>query len=129
MTAPAPNLLLDDDTWDLVMTRGNLTTSSGYDAARQAVYQRLRFFKGEWYADENVGIPYWQSILARKNPDLAAIREIFRQAILVTPGIASITSIRLDWADQGARQMSLSFSAVMDDGSLLVTDGYAVGAP
>ena len=82
MSAPAGNLLLDDDTWDLVLENGNLVVSSGYDACRQAVHQRLRFFAGDWFADESVGIPYWQRILGKKNPDVAAIREVFRSAIL-----------------------------------------------
>jgi hypothetical protein len=127
MSAPAGNLLLDDTTWDLVLERGNLVISSGYDATRQACYQRLRFFAGEWWADENVGLPYWQRILGKKQPDTAAIREVFRAAILASPGIASVTSINLRWTD--TREMTLDFVAVMDSGALLVTDGFAIGAP
>lgn len=127
MSAPAGNLLLDDDTWDLVLVNGNLVVSSGYDATRQACYQRLRFFAKEWFADENVGLPYWERILGKKQPDVPAIREVFRQAILGSPGIASVTSIDIAWT--GERTMALSFVAVMDSGSLLVTDSFQVGAP
>lgn len=127
MSAPAPNLLIDDTTGDLYLSNGNLVINSGYDAVRQAVYSRLRFFAGEWFADENIGIPYWNDILGKKQPNLPAIREIFRQAILKTPGIASITSI--DLRQTTTRGYTLTFSAKMDDGSLLVTDGLAIGAP
>jgi hypothetical protein len=126
MTAVAPNLLLDDDTWDLVLSNGNLVISSGHDAARQAVYNRLRFFKGEWFADENVGVPYWSDILI-KNPNIPAIREVIRKAIEETPGISEVISISLE-RDTG-RTYNLSFKARLFDDTLLVTDGYAIGAP
>ena len=127
MSAPAPNLLLDEDTWDLVLENGNLVLSSGYDACRQAVHQRLKLFAGEYFADENVGIPYWRDILGKKAPNLPAIREIFRRAVLESPGIASVVSI--DLRQTGTRDHTLSSQAKMDDGTLLVTDGFAIGAP
>ena len=129
MSTPAGNLLLDDTTWDLVLVNGNLAISSGVDAVRQACYQRLRFFAGEWFADESVGIPYWSRILGKKQPDVAAIKEIFRQAILATPGVAAVTSISLDWTDAAARTMTLSFVAALDDGTQMVTDTFYLGAP
>ena len=32
---------------------------------------RLRFFKGEWFLDDERGMPWWQRILV-KNPDVVA---------------------------------------------------------
>lgn len=126
MPAVAPNLLLDDDTWDLYLESGNLVISSGHDAARQAVNYRLRLFMGEWFMDENEGVPYWTQILI-KNPNLPAIREIIRARIAATPGISEVLSISLE-KDTG-RTYSLSFKAKLYDDTLLVTDGFALGAP
>ena len=127
MTAPAPDLLLDDDTWDLVLENGDLVVSSGDDAVRQAIYKRLRFFAGEWWADESVGVPYWSDILGKKAPNLPAIREIFRQTIAGTPGVASVDTIKLE--SSGGRSYSLAFTVTQDDGTRLLTDSFIVGAP
>jgi hypothetical protein len=126
MSSVAGNLLLDDDTWDLYLENGDLVVSSGYDAVRQALYSRLRFFAGEWFADENIGIPYWDDVLIKK-PNLPAIREIFRAQIAATPGVASVDSISL--AQSSGRSYSLSFVVTMDDGTLLESDSFQVGAP
>jgi hypothetical protein len=126
MTAVATDLLLDDDDWDLVLEDGDLVVNSGHDAVRQALYKRLRFFAGEWFADENIGIPYWDDVLVKK-PNLPAIREIFRQQISATPGVASVDSISL--AQSSGRNYALSFVVTMDDGTLLESDSFQVGAP
>lgn len=129
MSLVAPDLLLDPDTWDLVLENGDLSLSSGADAAMQAIMQRIRFFLGEWFADESLGVPYWTEILGKKAPNIPAIREVFRQTILSAPGVASINKIDLAWASTGTRTMNLTFEAVMDDGTLLNTDGLQVGSP
>jgi hypothetical protein len=127
VSAVAGNILIDEDTGLFVLDGGNLVISSGHDAARQAVYSRLRFFKAEWFMDEDLGIPYWTEILGVKNPNIPAIRELFRQVIAGTPGIDSVISIDLSWTD--TRKMTLSFKAKLYDETLLVTDGFAVVAP
>jgi hypothetical protein len=119
LSAAAGNLLLDDD-GDLAIINGNLAISSGSGAVLQAVRSRLGFFQGEWFLDESVGIPYWQQILGIKNPPLPAIREIFRKEIATTPGIASVTSIDLRYT--GSRELTLTWTAKMDDGATTVTD-------
>lgn len=124
MTAPAYDLLIDDEaagTGDLVMISGDLVINSGIDAVRQAAYSRLRFFKGEWFADELVGIDFWGSILI-KNPSLPDIREIIRQELLATPGIRSVEQILLDLTNS-TRALAVSFAAMQDDGTMLVADG------
>jgi hypothetical protein len=126
VSAVAGNLLLDDSTWDLYLEAGNLVVSSGHDAVRQAVNYRLLFFRGEWFMDENEGMPYWSDIFI-KNPNLPAIREITRAKIAGTPGIDSVQSISLE-RDTG-RTYKLSFVAKQYDDTLLVTDSFALGAP
>lgn len=126
MSAAAGDLLLDPDTGDLALEYGDLVVSSGSDAVLQSIRQRLGFFKGEWFADENIGVPYWDSILI-KNPSLPAIRELFRQEILNSPGVASVESISLDYTGT-TRSLALSFTATADDGSLLTVDGLQVEA-
>lgn len=125
MSAPAYDLLLDTTTGDLAMAYGDLVISSGTDAVLQAIRQRLNFFKGEWFADESIGMPWFQSILV-KGADLTAIRELFRKEILATPGVASVTTITIDYVGT-TRTMTLDFVAVADSGAQLVADGWQLG--
>ena len=37
----------------------------GLDSVRQRVRQRLRFFRGEWFLDTTLGVPYFQNIFVR----------------------------------------------------------------
>jgi hypothetical protein len=125
VSAPAGNLLLDTITGDLAMVNGNLVIASGPDAVRQEVVSRLSFFAGEWFADESIGMPYWDRILGQKTVPLFAVREIFRSAIAETPGIASVDSIDLAYA--APRNAVLTFSATTDDGTQISVNGMQLG--
>lgn len=125
MSAVKGNLLLDDATWDLKLVNGNLVISSGDDAVRQAIYSRLRFFVGEHFADESIGILNFTDMFGKKQPNLTAIREDFRAEILATPGVASVESI--DLRHDSDRAYSLSFACKQDDGTRLLVDSFQLG--
>lgn len=100
---------LDAATGDLDLSTGNLTFVRGVDAVAQHLKIRLRFVKGEWFLDQRVGIPYRSQIWV-KNPNLAAIRTIYRRAILTTPGVDTLERIDLSF-DAPTRRLQLEFSA------------------
>lgn len=102
---------------DLDIDGAAMSIVDGDDALLQHLLIRLRLFKGEWFLDERVGVPYYDSILI-KNPDLVAIRSIFRQAILTTPGIASLDALTTSY-DSTTRTLTVTFTAVKDDGGTL----------
>lgn len=105
---------LDDD---LDLTGEKLSIVDGDDAIIQHLLVRLRFFKGEWFLDERVGVPYYDTILV-KNPDFIAIRSIFRNAILSTPGIANLDSLTTSF-EASTRKLTVSFAAIKTDGGVL----------
>jgi len=74
-------------------------------------------FKGEWFLDTRVGVPYYDSILI-KNPDLVVIRSIFRNAILSTPGIANLDALTTAF-DAASRKLTVEFTAIKEDGGTL----------
>jgi len=71
---------LDDDGDEFADETG-LAMTGDLDGIRQQVMLRLGFFKGEWFLDEERGVPWYEEILI-KSPNLIRIREIFREAIL-----------------------------------------------
>ena len=83
---------------------------------KQQVTLRLGFFKGEWFLDEETGLPWYEEIIV-KNPNLIRIREIFREAILSVAGINEVTFLDLLFSAY-ARTLSVNFKASTNLGEL-----------
>lgn len=118
--ATVRDLLISATTGDLVITGGQLELVSDLAAISQSIRTRLRFFLGEWFADESIGVPWFQSILV-KAPNLGAIRSTLRNEILATRGVASVTTFDFTF-DGATRTLSVRFSAVADTGELITFD-------
>lgn len=108
---PGDDLELDSASHDLAMVSG-----SAY--LPEKVRQRLLTFQGEWWLNPALGVPYYESILGQKNPDLSNIRAVFVDAILGVPGIASISSLSVAF-DNATRTYSVTFEAVGDNGETI----------
>lgn len=103
---------------DLDFSTGDLVLLTADDAIRQQVAIRLGFFLGEWFLNEDEGMPYLGTILGEKNPSPALMNEIFRRAILGVPGIVSLDTIEFDF-DNATRALSVTFSATCDTGAII----------
>lgn len=94
---------------DAVFINGPLTTEGLRVEEKEVVAQRLRIrlltFQNEWFADTSYGIPYYQSILAKK-PAKSAIDQIFQQEILSERGVSEILSYTSSFSN---RQYRASF--------------------
>ncbi len=108
-TIPTGDLDLDET--------GNLRWISGAEQVRQAIFCRLRFFRGEWFADLREGVPYYQSILVA-SPNLEIIRGIFRKVILGTPNVLGLASLDLSREE---RTLVVSFVAKSTEGDIVVS--------
>lgn len=106
-----------DANLDLDLTDDRLALIEDADAIAQKIGIRLRFFLGEWFLDERVGIPYYQQILV-KNPNLVAVQSLFRRSINTTPGVEEITSFDLA-VDAASRTATLNFSCRVQSGEII----------
>lgn len=97
---------LQDDKGDLVFTDNELTFVYGADEVKQRVTQRLRAFRGEWFLDLDVGVPYYQEILV-KNPSTTVVEGRLKQTIAATPGVIEITEFVFD-LDKSTRQATVN---------------------
>ena len=111
------NIAVDPVTGDFYLIGPSLAMVSDGTAITQAVKSALSLFLGEWYLDTSIGTAWFQNILV-KNPDLNAIREIFREQILGVQGITGIVQLNLDYSP-GARSLSVSYTATADAGQLI----------
>jgi hypothetical protein len=82
-------LKLDPASGDLDLTGGRLNLVTGPEEIAQKLRVRYRFFRGEFFADERVGIPYFDKIFI-KNPSFSAIQAIYREATITCPGIVAV---------------------------------------
>ena len=104
---------------DLKLHDGDLELVDGDFALTDSVAQALRIglktLAGEWFLDEQIGIPYFTQILGQKMSKLS-LTGIFREAILKTDGVSKLTQIDVDY-DASARQVKLDFEVELTDGS------------
>jgi hypothetical protein len=109
------DLKLDSVTGDIQITAGEPALTSGIDAIRQHLQMRLSTFRGEWFLDPTVGVPYFDDVF-KKNPDLTILNAVFTKAILDTPGVLSLTTLSFDLKTD--RTLDVTFDAMTTDGVL-----------
>ena len=106
-----------DQNGDLLIQDDALKIVDGDDAIVQHLSIRLRFFKGEFFLDTRLGVPYFDQVLI-KNPDLVSVRGILREVILETPGIDTIDAFSTEF-DGLTRKLAVTFTATKIDGEVL----------
>lgn len=99
---------------DLDVINGNLQLITGDEEIAQLLKNRLLSFRGEWFLNLELGLPYFEQIL-EKATSLSAIEGIYLKAITETPGVRDIETFRLDF-DPATRQIDLSFRARTSNG-------------
>lgn len=67
-----------------------IRTVSGVEAVAQNIDEMLSTFKGEWFLDLGLGVPYYQDILGQKY-DQERILNAFRTAILSVPNVTELS--------------------------------------
>jgi len=106
---------LDEDGDEYADATG-LAMTGDLPGIKQQVTLRIGFFRGEWFLDEEKGLPWYEEIIV-KNPNLIRIREIFREAILSVAGINEVTYLDLLFSAY-ARTLSVNFKASTNLGEL-----------
>ncbi len=110
-----PCVLLVTPSGDLDISAGLRVTTTLLQYTAQRLFDNLSFFLNEWFLNLNEGIPYFEKIIGQK-PDLALLDTLYRRAILATPGVGSISNIRLDF-DRATRVLAIRFEAQLVDGT------------
>jgi len=109
-----------DDQGDLAIENGDLVLLTGADAIRQHLKIRLRTFKGEWFLDQRLGVPYFDKILV-KNPSLPQVTSLYRKVITDTPGVTALLDLAVS-LDNAARRLTVTFAAETTDGPVELTE-------
>lgn len=93
-------LLLDQDTWDLVVDAfGNIALADRPYAIAQDVACACRLFSGELFYDTTKGVPYFPHILA-KAPPLGVVKAAYVQAAFTVSGVVAAQVFLSDFTDR-----------------------------
>lgn len=115
------DIRLDELTNDILISGGKLSIiSDNARAVRQRLLIRLRTFKGEWFLDSAVGVPYFQSIL-RQGVRKELVDVLLKRTILETEGVQRITSYS-STLNRQLRTYSASFSVTTLQGDSLLLE-------
>ncbi len=104
------------------------TNDATGDSTAQKLRIRFNFWRGEYFADTRLGVPYIRQgtslgILGEKW-DEPTFNAIMRNVILTTPGVASLRSYAVTF-DRQTRTASLVFTAILVNGFVFDSSNYA----
>lgn len=119
----AYDLALDMATGDLVIQDNDLLMINNAERVAQQIVITLREWLGEWFLRTTDGIPYLEYVLV-KNPNMAHIEQIFREAIIKVEGVTSVTSISLTF-ERVKRSLTVEYEAVTNYG--IITNKEVLG--
>ncbi len=114
-----------DQAWDIIISEGDVVLISDADYIPQKIKQLLLFVRGEFFRNTTLGMPWFDTILGQKNPDVATITTIItdtitKNKILKKLGVTSavVTNVAIDGSN---RTMSMSLE-VKANGQTTVTE-------
>lgn len=106
-------------TGDLDLSTGNLRLETNVAQVTAWKLSNLfGMFKGEWFLDQRVGVPYFQYVMV-SNPNLRLIGNIFTQVALAAPGVASVSDVSLNFTPRN-RTLDVEIAAQTNEGVTLI---------
>ncbi len=105
---------------DLKLVNGQFVIVDGIDAIAQQIFVQFNWFRGEWFLDTRLGVPYFEQIL-KKGASVRIVGQIFRQLILRTPGVTGLAKFVFK-VDRATRDATLEFEALTAFGTIVSSD-------
>ena len=117
-----------DENWDYVFGHGKNDYLTGREAVGQAVKSRLLLLYGEWWEDQQDGLPLFEKVLAGSGSEqhLQAVDIVFRQRIGDTRDVLGITQFDSTF-DRNKRAYSFTAAVETAYGELYVSNVKEAG--
>ena len=97
---------------DWTFGKGFANYTANADAVRQNVVTRIRSFKNDWFADIKHGID-WINLLGQRVNEKSILAAI-EKTVLDTPGVSTITRLRLSTSKDRVARIELQFTTLFD---------------
>lgn len=104
--------ILLSNSHDLAIIDFDLQLTTDEQAIAQRVKQALLLFRGEWFLDQTLGIPYYKDVLGTKN-SIDSVRAVFIDAIRSVAGVKDLTEFNIGLND-ATRTLSITMTIVDD---------------
>ena len=116
--------LLLDSTGDLDLSTNDLQLVTGLAAIRQELQIRYRFFLGEWFLNDEEGVPYQLHVL-KKNPNEAKVRAMLMDVARGCPGVIEIRSLSTS-LDNATRTLTVTIEVGAEVNGALVYESFVI---
>ncbi len=93
-------------TGDMMFGQGLANFAARAEACAQNVRTRLRLVLGEWFLDDDAGVPYLSQVFADHTP-LATVEATIKAAILGTTDVQAVVSFAMT-LDHARRLLSIT---------------------
>lgn len=103
---------------DIEIVNNTLVLVESEDEVKQRLAQRLRTFFGEWFLDNEIGLPYYENIFI-KNPNAGLVEAIIKDEITDTPGVLELLSFDIE-IDKATRHLTVDFMVRATTGNVEV---------
>lgn len=110
---------------DLDLSTGTPVLLEGLEARRQQMTVHLKRFRGHWFLNPDVGIPYVQRVFV-KGTTPAELHALYTTAILEVPGWLEVLSLSVA-VDAQTRVLSVDFHALTTEGVVVGTVPVTLG--
>lgn len=126
MLSTDPIDILLNASGDLDLSNGkDLQLSAGQTGVAQAIRIGVQFVMGEWFADLDKGVAYFEKIWGQKFDEPVVLTE-FRKAILAAPGVGRLDSITATF-NNATRVLTVTWVAITEFGDT-VSDSLSLAA-
>jgi hypothetical protein len=105
---------------DLELDRGSYVIVDGATYIRQRIAARFKWWLGEWFRDQRLGVPYQRDVFV-KNPNIQLIRSMFRRLIEQTPGVLRCDRIDVRYLES-ERKLEVEFAATLVENATVIVD-------
>ena len=103
---------------DIEITTGTndsgLRFASGLEAVTNNIRSVVQLFQGEWFADKELGVPYFQDILGTRYDEKTVLSK-FREAVFTVPYVSKLQKLTSKFSTQ-SRTLTVYFEVVTDFG-------------
>jgi len=117
------DIYIDPSTNDIVINNYDIRlTQSIQEYIAQKTDIVLSTFRGEWWLNEDLGIPYFQEIFI-KNPNIPQIDSIYKAEIMGITGVQTIVNYKNEYNPQ-TRESLITFTEILDTGEKIEVQKY-----
>ena len=88
-----------DENHDIVLENFDLALTDQKTITTQKIKQTLLLFQGEWFLNEEAGMPYFDEILGKQN-SISRIKTLYTRAIEEIEEVEKILSLNIELASK-----------------------------